>query len=144
MLTLTWPGGASAVAAQPESSSDITRSASRWFDLENRSSSSEVPSSPEAATISAGVATGSNVASNRVGAPRMPCSMEWDQKALVLSRCTITSRFDHASHRLGVAHCSSVNSDNTRCQPGALSHQGFQDLLRREVELDERINAVAG
>ena len=66
--------------------------------------------SPLAATTSAaGQATGSKVARNSVGVPASPWEIENAQNVLVLSKCTITSRADHPSHRLGVAHWSSVN-----------------------------------
>jgi hypothetical protein len=61
------------------------------------------------ATSCAGDETGSNVASNVVGSPRRPWAMANDQNELVLSRWTMTSRFDHPSHRLGCDHCSVPN-----------------------------------
>ena len=64
----------------------------------------------ESATIRAGVATGSNLASISVGDPSLPERIAISQKALVEARWTATSRADHPSQRLGWDHSSSSRS----------------------------------
>ena len=106
----TWPGGASASIVHASASSASNCRTSVSVDSTNRSRTSANERSPDWATDVAGDATGSNVERYIVGSPRSPAAIDSVQKKLVLSRCTMTSRADHPSHRLGWAHCSSVNS----------------------------------
>src|SRR5664280_2736080 len=93
------PGGASAVALQPWASRPSTVSARAWFVSAKRASTSPGAWPLTTSTACAGIATGSNVASKRVGLPATPDRIDRVQKRLASTRCNTTSFTRHPAHR---------------------------------------------